>query len=244
MLYIANKYRHQSLYSRVHPVPKSILVLLSLVVISYLHDIVSFIVLLCIVGLFLIYSHIPVSHFMAFLRISAPFWLLPTILQVITNSLSAGCILFTRVFLSLSVLFLYISTTSLDELVYALSRARVSPLLIDLVVLTVYSLLVLLDGFSTMKTCLRARGFTGGSSLLDRKAMRTVYNAIRMTLLKSGSKSRSIRLALSSRLYKAGSLNTAMLNSFAAGKYETRLTAFAVMAVLPALILSLMIQIL
>ncbi|MEM3341647.1 MAG: energy-coupling factor transporter transmembrane component T [Thermoplasmata archaeon] len=208
MDYHINRYSFMSPYKDVHPAVKLIITVFSLGEVSLLKSSFSLLAALIVVSFLLINSHIPVEIFSSFLLITVPFWLFPAAVLLFTEGIYTAVILFTRVFISLSIVFLYASTTSLTGVVCGLQWLKVSPVIIDLIVLTLYAVKVFTDSFSTMTLSLKARGFTGGKSILDRKAMKTLSNAVRTTLVKAYNRTIITGRILRSRMYKAGSLGS------------------------------------
>ncbi len=111
-----------------------------------------------------------------------------------------------------------IATTPFFDTLRALRWFKVPPLICNLVMFTYRFIFVLLDEMGRMRLARKSRGFTGGRSLLDKEAFKTISYTIGMVFVRSNVRAGKIYDALLSRGYSGEIKTLTMLKVKGAGR--------------------------
>jgi cobalt/nickel transport system permease protein len=115
------------------------------------------------------------------------------------SGLEKGLEMLGRASACVLALLVLVTGTETFELFGGLRRLRVPSILTTLLMLTHRYVFVLSEELSRMKVARKARGFSGGRSLLDRGAFRVLANTAGMLLVRAGGRADRIFEALKAR---------------------------------------------
>jgi len=107
--------------------------------------------------------------------------------------------LLLRVLAAVSALSVLTATTGFRELMNAFKELRVPCILVSLIEFTVRYVFVLVDEVQRMRTARKARGFEGGSSLLNRYALKTIGQLIGVLFIRSWERGERVYNAMLAR---------------------------------------------
>lgn len=104
-----------------------------------------------------------------------------------------------RVLISVLALIFLTLTTNLTDLFYGLRRIGMPGIMVSLLAFTIRYITVLADELQRMLTARKSRGFTTGTSLLDRHTLRTLTELIGVLFIRSYERGERVFNAMLSR---------------------------------------------
>ncbi|OPY32539.1 MAG: Energy-coupling factor transporter transmembrane protein EcfT [Methanomassiliicoccales archaeon PtaU1.Bin124] len=146
-------------------------------------------------------SGVPMRHIGHNFLLTFPFILIASLALLLTAGWMSALLMGMRISASILVLLVLVSTTPFFDTLRALRWFRVPPLMCNLMMFTYRFIFVLLDEMGRMRLSRKARGFTGGKSLLDRSAFTTLSNTIGMVFVRANDRANHIYNALLARGY-------------------------------------------
>ncbi|MEI6796492.1 MAG: cobalt ECF transporter T component CbiQ [Methanomassiliicoccales archaeon] len=196
-----DRYAKRSRYFRFDPRVKLACVIAFIVVIAFLRSLEA----LALCTLFAIIlaevSGVPLRHLGENLVLASPFILFAFLTMWYSSGLPNAVGLMLRISASVLALVVLIASTPFFDTIRAFRWFRMPRLLATLILFTYRFIFVLLDEISRMRMARKARGFAGGTSLLDKVAFRTISNTIGMIFVRSQSRASTMFDALLSRGY-------------------------------------------
>lgn len=146
-------------------------------------------------------SGIPMSHYARAYAMAFPFILFASLTLLFTSSWTSALMMGMRISASVLALLLMVSTTPFFDTLRALRWYKVPALMCNLMMFTYRFIFVLMDELERMSLARKARGFSGGRSLLDRNAFKTISNTIGMVFVRANHRAGHIYDALLARGY-------------------------------------------
>lgn len=146
-------------------------------------------------------SGVPMKHYGRSYAMAFPFILFASLTLVMTSTWMNAMMMGMRISASVLALLLMVSTTPFFDTLRALRWYRVPPLMCNLMMFTYRFIFVLTDEMDRMSMARKARGFSGGKSLLDRNAFTTISNTIGMVFVRANQRAGHIYDALLARGY-------------------------------------------
>jgi len=146
-------------------------------------------------------SGIPLRHIGRAFLLAFPFIFFASLTLLFTSNWTNALMMGIRISASVLTLLLMISTTPFFDTLKALRWYRVPPLMCNLMMFTYRFIFVLMDEMDRMSLARKARGFSGGRSLLDRSAFRTISNTVGMVFVRANQRAGHIYDALLARGY-------------------------------------------
>ncbi len=137
------------------------------------------------------------AYLMAF-----PFVLMASVSVFLFGGVERGLDMWLRVSASVLALQVLALGTETFDLFSGLRRLKVPAVLTTLAMLTYRYLLLFMDEYDRMRTARKARGFSGGRSLLDRYGFRVLSHTAGMLLVRSVSRADRIYEALTARGFR------------------------------------------
>lgn len=147
---------------------------------------------------------------------------------LVTYSLAGAklvAVMAARLVNAILALYLLTETTPLRELMLGFKRLYVPPLVVTLVEFTIRYSSVFSAELKRMLLARRARGFTGGRSLLDRESFYTLSQLVGSLLLRSWARSERIYLAMLARGFSSEALKFREREPARMRKYDLALGA-------------------
>jgi cobalt/nickel transport system permease protein len=191
------------------------------------------VVLAFVLGLVLL-SRVPLRHIAKNFALTLPFVGFAALTVLFTNGIDAAAILSVRIGSSVLVLLILVSTTPFFQMMGAFRALHIPKVMANLILFTYRFIFLFLDEMERMRTARIARGFTGGWSFLDRRALKTLGTSIGMTFMRANGRATIIYDALLSRGY------TGDIRSFERSRVRPRdallVSAFALVGIMAILL--------
>jgi len=180
------------------------------IAVALLRDIAILFWALLFIILLIEVSGVPLLHIAENYAIAFPFILFAALTMLFTSGPESALAIAMRITTSVLALLLMIATTPFFDTLRALRWFKVPPLICNLIMFTYRFIFVLLDEMGRMRLARKSRGFTGGRSLLDKDALKTISYTIGMVFVRSNVRAGKIYDALLSRGY-SGEIKTLTL---------------------------------
>lgn len=196
-----DRYAKGSRYFRFDPRVKLACVITFIVVIAFLRSLEA--LALCVLFAILLaeISGVPARHIGENLAMASPFILFAFLTMWYSTGLPNAVALMLRIFASVLALVVLIASTPFFDTIRAFRWFRMPRLLATLILFTYRFIFVIIDEIARMRMARKARGFSGGTSLLDKVAFTTIANTIGMVFVRSQLRAASTFDALLSRGY-------------------------------------------
>lgn len=120
-------------------------------------------------------------------------------ISVSQEGIDKALMLSGRVLISVLALIFLTLTTNLTDLFYGLRRIGIPGLMVSLLAFTIRYITVLADELQRMLTARKSRGFSTGTSLLDRHTLRTLTELIGVLFIRSYERGERVFNAMLSR---------------------------------------------
>lgn len=176
-------------------------ILAFIVVLAFMRQFAPLLIALTFILVLIEVSGVPMRHFGRSYLIAFPLILFASLTMLITSTWMNAMMMGIRITASVLALLLMISTTPFFDTLRAMRWYRIPPLMCNLMMFTYRFIFVLLEELSRMRLARMARGFRGGTSLLDRSAFKTISNTIGMVFVRSNMRAGHIYDALLARGY-------------------------------------------
>jgi cobalt/nickel transport system permease protein len=137
------------------------------------------------------------SYLMAF-----PFILFASVSVFVFRGVEQGLDMWTRVSACVLALLVLTLGTETFDLFSGLRRLKLPAVLATLLMLTYRYLLLIADEYERMKIARKARGFSGGRSLLDKYGLKVLSQTAGMVLVRSSSRAEHIYEGLKARGFR------------------------------------------
>jgi len=196
-----------------------------IVVTALLRTLEPLLIVLAFVLALVLLSNVPLRHVAKNFAPALPFIGFAALTLLFTNGIDAAVIMFIRIGSSVLVLIMLVSTTPFFKMMGAFRALHMPKVMANLVLFTYRFIFLFLDEMERMRTARIARGFTGGRSLLDKRAFKTLGASIGMTFVRANGRATDIYDALLSRGYdgeirtlegsKAKPMDTILVGAFA-----------------------------
>jgi len=170
-------------------------------VVALLRDLSALFIALVFVIVLIEVSGVPLKHIAGNFAMTVPFIFFAALMMLITSGTENALGMGLRISVSVISLILMISTTPFFGTLKALRWYRVPEIICNLLLFTYRFIFLLIDELSRMRLARKSRGFTGGKSLLDRSAFKTISYTIGMVFVRSNFRATKIYDALLSRGY-------------------------------------------
>lgn len=144
-------------------------------------------------------SKIPLRHIARAYAATLPFILLASVSVFLFTGWENGATMLARTSSCTLPLIVLVSGTETFELFSGLRRLHVPALLTSLLMLAHRYVFLLSDELSRMTVARKARGFSGGKSLLDRYGLRVISNTAGMVLVRASDRADRVFEGLRSR---------------------------------------------
>lgn len=171
------------------------------VVLALLTALVPLTLVLLFVLVMVAMSRIPLRHVVGNYVLALVFIVFASLTMLLTSGPNAALVMFIRISASVLVLLVLVTTTPFFKMLEALRSLRMPRVLSTLMMFTYRFIFVLLEEMERMRMARRARGFKGGRSLLDRRALGTISATIGMVFVRSNQRATNIYDALLTRGY-------------------------------------------
>jgi cobalt/nickel transport system permease protein len=197
-----DRYAKGSRYFSFDPRIKLACVIAFIVVVAFLRSLEA--LFLCAVFAVLLaeVSGVPMRHIGENMALASPFIAFAFLTMWWSSGLVNAVALMLRISASVLVLVVLIASTPFFDTIRAFRWFRMPKLLASLILFTYRFIFVLLDEISRMRTARKARGFGGGTSLLDKFAFKTISSTIGMVFVRSQARASTMFDALLSRGYE------------------------------------------
>lgn len=146
-------------------------------------------------------SRVPVKHLAYNFALALPFILFAALTMLFTKGWENSLLIGLRISVCVLTLLLLVTTTPFFKTLQALRYFRIPRIISNLLLFTYRFIFLLLDEAERMSMARKARGFTGGRNLLDKRAFQTIAATIGMTFVRSNARATNIYDALLSRGY-------------------------------------------
>jgi len=146
-------------------------------------------------------SKVPISHLARQFAIALIFILFAALSMLLYRGWENALIIGLRISACVLALLLMVTTTPFFKMIKAMRWMHIPKLMASLLMFTYRFIFLLLDEMDRMRLARQARGFTGGRSLLDKRALRTIANTIGMTFVRANARATNIYDALLMRGY-------------------------------------------
>jgi cobalt/nickel transport system permease protein len=196
-----DRYARDSRYIGFDPRVKLACVIAFIVVLAFLRSLEA--LFLCAVFAILLaeVSGVPMRHIAENMALASPFIAFAFLTMWWSSGLENAVGLMLRIFTSVLALVVLIASTPFFDTIRAFRWFRMPRLLATLILFTYRFIFVLLDEIGRMRMARRARGFSGGTSLLDKNAFTTLSNTIGMVFVRSQARASMMFDALLIRGY-------------------------------------------
>ena len=177
------------------------------VVVALLRDLNALFIALLFVILMIEVSGVPLMHMAENYAMAVPFIFFAAVTMLFTSGPENALAIAMRITTSVLALLLMIATTPFFDTLRALRWFKLPALFCNLVMFTYRFIFVLIDEMDRMRLARKARGFSGGKSLRDKEAFKTISYTIGMVFVRSNDRAGHIYEALLSRGY-SGEIKT------------------------------------
>lgn len=196
-----DRYAKGSRYFRFDPRVKLACVIIFIVVMAFLRSLQALALCTLFAILLAEVSGVPLRHVGENLALASPFILFAFLTMWYSSGLPNAIALMLRISASVLALVVLIASTPFFDTIRAFRWFRMPRLLTTLILFTYRFIFVLLDEIARMRMARKARGFGGGTSLLDQVAFTTISNTIGMIFVRSQGRASTIFDALLARGY-------------------------------------------
>jgi cobalt/nickel transport system permease protein len=196
-----DRYAKRSRYFRFDPRVKLACVISFIVVIAFLRSLEALALCFLFAILLAEVSGVPLRHVGENMALASPFILFAFLTMWYSSGLPNAVALMLRISASVLALVVLIASTPFFDTIRAFRWFRMPRLLATLILFTYRFIFVLLDEIARMRLARKARGFAGGTSLLDKVAFSTISNSIGMIFVRSQARASTTFDALLSRGY-------------------------------------------
>jgi cobalt/nickel transport system permease protein len=148
-------------------------------------------------------SQVPYRHLARMYLGALPFILIASVSVFLFGGIERGLDMWARTSSCVLALLVLASGTETYELFSGLRRLGMPRLISTLLMLTYKYIVMVSDELERMKTARRARGFGGGRSLLDRRALNIISYTAGMVFVRSSSRSERAYEGLRARGFSA-----------------------------------------
>jgi cobalt/nickel transport system permease protein len=177
------------------------------VVTALLQNIAALIFVLVFVLILSLSSKVPMHHIRENFVLAAPFIIFAAVTVLLTSNSWNALAMAVRISASVLALIVLVSTTPFFEMMSAFRWFRMPRLLANLILFTYRFIFILRDESDRMKMARKARGFSGGRHLFEKRAFQTISNTIGMVFVRSSQRATNIYDALLTRGY-SGNVRT------------------------------------
>ncbi|HEY3419581.1 MAG TPA: cobalt ECF transporter T component CbiQ [Methanomassiliicoccales archaeon] len=177
------------------------------VVTALLQNITALLFILAFVLILSIVSRVPMHHIGENFILAVPFIIFAAITVFLTSNPWNALAMAVRISASVLALILLVSTTPFFEMMSAFRWFRMPKLLAILILFTYRFIFILRDESDRMKMARKARGFSGGKHLFEKRAFQTISNTVGMVFVRSSQRATDIYDALLTRGY-SGNVRT------------------------------------
>lgn len=196
-----DRFAKESRFSGFDPRMKLGCVIAFVWVVAFMRDLTALWVALTFILVMIELSGVPLRHVGRSYLLAFPFILFAALAMLLTAGAESALTMGMRISASVLALLLLISTTPFFETMRALRWYHVPTLLCNLILFTYRFIWVLIAEMGQMRLARKARGFSGGSSLLDKHAFTTITNTIGMVFVRAHARAVHIYDALLARGY-------------------------------------------
>ena len=190
-----------SLFYSVDPRVKLLCTIALIVVIALLTSLEAVILAGTFVLFLIAISKVPITHLARQFAMALIFILFAALSMLFYRGWENALIIGLRISVCVLALLLMVTTTPFFKMIKAMRWMHIPKLMASLLMFTYRFIFLLLDEMDRMRLARQARGFTGGRSLLDKRALRTVSNTIGMTFVRANARATNIYDALLMRGY-------------------------------------------
>lgn len=152
-------------------------------------------------------SRIPTRHLASNFLLALVFILFAALTMLFYRGWENALVIGLRISVCVLALLLMVTTTPFFKMLRAMRALHIPKLIASLLMFTYRFIFLLLDEMERMRLARKARGFSGGRNLLDRRALKTLSNTIGMTFVRANARATNIYDALLLRGY-VGELRT------------------------------------
>jgi len=146
-------------------------------------------------------SRIPLKHFAINYAMALVFIAFAAFTMLITSGPENALLIFLRISVSVMALLLLVTTTPFFKMIKAFRALHMPKLLANMIMFTYRFIFLLIDEMERMRLARKARGYSRGKNLLDKKAFETISATIGMVFVRSNIRANNIYDALLSRGY-------------------------------------------
>jgi cobalt/nickel transport system permease protein len=147
-------------------------------------------------------SQLPAKHILSAYLGALPFIAIASLSTFLFSDFWNGLAMAARISACVLPLIVLASGTESFDLFAGLRRLRVPAIITTLLMLTHKYILLMVRELSRMATARRARGFSGGKSLMDRNAIRILANTAGMVFVRSSGRADRVYEGLRARGFK------------------------------------------
>jgi cobalamin biosynthesis protein CbiM len=196
-----DRYAQRSRFYRFDPRIKIVASIVLVVTLALLRDLTAVVMVLSFVLGAILISAIPFRHLGRSYVLALPLILFASLIMWLTAGAEGALTMFLRISGCVAILALLAASTPFFMLLNALRALKMPRMMVNLVMFTYRFIFVLMDEMERMRTARKARGFSGGRSLADKMALRTISNTVGMTFVRANSRATHIYDALLARGY-------------------------------------------
>jgi cobalt/nickel transport system permease protein len=196
-----DQHAKRSNFYHLDPRAKVVAIIFFVVVVALLRDIWPLIISLLLVLSSLLLSNIPFRHLAKRYAIAFPFVFFASMSLYFYSGLMPSLAMFIRISTCVLLLILLSSSTPFFDLLKASQRLKIPKLMLTLLMFLYRYIFVLTEEYQRMKIARKARAFSGGRHLFDRKGMHAISSTAGMVLVRAYQRGVRIYDALLSRGY-------------------------------------------
>lgn len=190
-----------SRFYRLDPRVKLICTIALVVVLAFITDLLPLLLMAAFVLGLVLSSRVPIKHMARNFAFALMFIAFASAVMLLTSGWMAALTIFIRISTSVLALLLLVSTTPFFRLMRGFQALRMPQVLTGLIMFTYRFIFILLEEMERMRMARMARGFSGGTSILDRTAFKTLSATIGMVFVRANLRATNIYDALLSRGY-------------------------------------------
>jgi cobalt/nickel transport system permease protein len=146
-------------------------------------------------------SGVPAVHIARRYAIALPFIAFASLSLFLTSGQDNAIAMFMRISASVLALILLVVTTDFFDLLKGLQSMKVPGIMISMLMFTYRYIFVFAEELERMSVARQARGYRGGKSFLDRRAMGTISNTAGMVLVRAYERGLRVHDSLRARGY-------------------------------------------
>ncbi|MCU0862067.1 MAG: cobalt ECF transporter T component CbiQ [Methanomassiliicoccales archaeon] len=194
-------YAKRSPYRLLDPRVKLICTVALIVVVAVLTELEAVLVAGAFALVLVIFSQVPASHLARNFALALIFILFAALTMLLYRGWESALVIGLRISVCVLLLLIMVTTTPFHKMLMAMRALRIPKLIASLLLFTYRFIFLLLDEMDRMSLARKARGFTGGRNLLDKRALKTLSNTIGMTFVRANARATNIYDALLLRGY-------------------------------------------